>query len=242
MTRCNFSVKMSVLLAPWSIDIRLPSADPRERDLLINTHTPCTTSFRWWDKKRVPPWAHQLSIALSFPQWGAADAEIKVLSGESTELKCSSFKVWSRSVYSHTSYTDCQRFLPWWFRSFQSIHLHFFPKPLPSFSCVVANTTSCVGPQNKIGHPAGCRFPCWVPAEYEKAWKLCWCSEIVDRIWYLVWEKATCGKNDLCNESGNQLKFIFSPDVILCGWVGSNKMWHQKFSLQHQEVLTPMKH
>ena len=25
---------------------------------------------------------------------------------------------------------------------------------------------SCVGPQNKIGHTAGCRFPCWVPAEY----------------------------------------------------------------------------
>ena len=24
----------------------------------------------------------------------------------------------------------------------------------------VANATSCVGPQNEIGHPAGCRFPC----------------------------------------------------------------------------------
>ena len=24
----------------------------------------------------------------------------------------------------------------------------------------VANTGSSVGPQNKIGHPAGCRFPC----------------------------------------------------------------------------------
>ena len=31
----------------------------------------------------------------------------------------------------------------------------------------VANTGSCVGPQNKIGHPARCRFPCWVPAEYK---------------------------------------------------------------------------
>ena len=30
----------------------------------------------------------------------------------------------------------------------------------------VANTGSCVGPQNKIGHPVGCKFPCWVPAEY----------------------------------------------------------------------------
>ena len=30
----------------------------------------------------------------------------------------------------------------------------------------VANTGSCVGPQNEIGHSVGCRFPCWVPAEY----------------------------------------------------------------------------
>ena len=29
----------------------------------------------------------------------------------------------------------------------------------------VTNTGSCAGSQNKIGHPAGCRFPCWVPAE-----------------------------------------------------------------------------
>ena len=30
----------------------------------------------------------------------------------------------------------------------------------PSSPFAVANTGSCVGPQNKIGHPAGCRFPC----------------------------------------------------------------------------------
>ena len=33
---------------------------------------------------------------------GAADAEIKVPSGENAELKRSSFKARSRSVYSHT--------------------------------------------------------------------------------------------------------------------------------------------
>ena len=26
---------------------------------------------------------------------------------------------------------------------------------------------SCVGPKNKLGHPAGCRFPCWESAEYK---------------------------------------------------------------------------
>ena len=38
----------------------------------------------------------------------------------------------------------------------------FFPKPLPIFFPVlaVADTGTCVGPQNKKGHPAGCRFPC----------------------------------------------------------------------------------
>ena len=36
-----------------------------------------------------------------------------------------------------------------------------FCKPLPiSPVLAVANTGSCVGLQNKIAHPAGCRFPC----------------------------------------------------------------------------------
>ena len=33
---------------------------------------------------------------LNLPQWGAADAEIKVPSGENTGLKGSPFKAWSR--------------------------------------------------------------------------------------------------------------------------------------------------
>ena len=58
--------------------------------------------------------------------------------------------------------TYCQGFLPYLFLPFWSIYLNFFPKPR-SISCpvlAVANTGSFVGPQNKIGHPAGCRFPC----------------------------------------------------------------------------------
>ena len=49
----------------------------------------------------------------------------------------------------------------------------FFPKTSPKFFPVlaVANTGSCVGLQNKIGHLAGCMFPCLVPAEYKKAKK-----------------------------------------------------------------------
>ena len=63
------------------------------------------------------PLAHELLFTifafLMFlpPQWGAADAEIKVPSGENTELKRSPFKAWSKSVYSHAYYAYCQGFL-----------------------------------------------------------------------------------------------------------------------------------
>ena len=52
------------------------------------------------------------NVMVSSPQWGAADAEIKVPSGENTELKSSPFIAWSRLVYSHTCYAYCQGFLP----------------------------------------------------------------------------------------------------------------------------------
>ena len=51
-------------------------------------------------------------LSTATPQWGAEDAEIKVLSDENTELKVSPFEPWSKSVYSHTCYAYCQGFLP----------------------------------------------------------------------------------------------------------------------------------
>ena len=69
------------------------------------------------------------------PQWGAVDAEIKVPSGENTELKQSPFKARSMSVYSHIRYAYCQGFLPCLFLPFWSIHLHV-SKTSPDFSCV----------------------------------------------------------------------------------------------------------
>ena len=75
------------------------------------------------------------------PHWGAADAEIKVSSGEDTELKRSPFKAWSRSVYSHTCYAFCQGFLSCLFLHFGSIHLHFFKNFSRFFPVLaVANT------------------------------------------------------------------------------------------------------
>ena len=61
-----------------------------------------------------------------------------------------------------------KKILPCFFLLFQSIHLHFFQN-LSRFFCAlaVANSGFCEGPQNKIGHPAGCRFSCLVPTEYK---------------------------------------------------------------------------
>ena len=131
-------------------------------------------------------------------QWGAADAEIKVPSGENTELKCSPFKAWSRSVYDHTCYAYCQGFLPCFSLPFRSIHQHFFQNLSRFFPVLaVANTGSCVGSQNKTGHPAGCRFPCWVPAEYE------WAQKTWFVVWWLVkwisWRQSEVCVQPWCN-------------------------------------------
>ena len=128
------------------------------------------------------------------PQWGAADAEIKVPSGENTELKRSPFKAWSRSVYSHTCYTYCQGFLPCLFLPFWSIHLHFFQNLSRLLLCWLWLTHgSCVGLQNKMGHSAqSYRQLMQVPAlsarGRQRGSKTCFivflrlCSEIVDGI------------------------------------------------------------
>ena len=105
-------------------------------------------------------------LAAPAPHWGAADAEIKVPSGENTELRRSPFKAWIKSIYSHACYTKCQGFLPCLFLPFWSIHLHFFQNLSQFCVCWLWLTHgSCVGPQNKIGHPPWGRFPWWVPAE-----------------------------------------------------------------------------
>ena len=63
-------------------------------------------------------------------------SEIKVPSGENTELKGSPFKARSRSVYSHTCYGYCQGFLSCLLLPFRSIYLHFFQNLSRFFSCV----------------------------------------------------------------------------------------------------------
>ena len=65
---------------------------------------------------------------------GSCGRRNKVPSDENTEHKRSPFKAWTRSVYSHKCCAYCQEVFPCLFLPFQSIHLHFFPKPLRIFS------------------------------------------------------------------------------------------------------------
>ena len=102
---------------------------------LRTSHSSLTTNcLQQHSSKKYSHKKSQL-LSVKIPQWGAADAEIKVLSGENTELKRYPCKAWSRSVYSHTCYAYCQGLLPCLFLPFQSIHLHFFQNLSQVFLC-----------------------------------------------------------------------------------------------------------
>ena len=119
-----------------------------------------------------------LSVA---PQWGAADAEIKVPSDENTELKGSPFKAWSRPVYCHACCAYCHGFLSCYFLPSGPFTCIFFQNLSQVFPVLAAaNTGSYVGPQNDIGHPVGCRFPYLVPAQYKQTQKTydLWCNDL----------------------------------------------------------------
>ena len=88
------------------------------------------------------------------PQWEAADAEIKVPSGENTELKRSPFKPGvGRYKVIYATLTARDFFLAYFYPSgpITCIFSKFFPDFFPVLA--VANTGSCVGLQNNIGHP-----------------------------------------------------------------------------------------
>ena len=67
----------------------------------------------------------------------------------------------------HATLTARDFFLAYFYTS--SPFTCIFSKTSPDFSLCWLWLThgSCVGPQNKLGQPAGCRFPCWVSAEYK---------------------------------------------------------------------------
>ena len=89
-----------------------------------------------------------LSLLSSRPQWGAADAEIKVPSDENTELKGSPLKRGvGRYIAMHDTLTARDFFLANFYPSGPFICI--VSKTSPNFFPVLAtaNTGSCVGPE-----------------------------------------------------------------------------------------------
>ena len=104
------------------------------------------------------------NLLSSHPRWGAADAEIKVTFVENTELEDSTFK--GQYIAINATLTAIDFFLANFYLPVHSPA--FFQNPSRVFPVLAAaNTDSCVDSQNEKGHPAGCRFPCRVPADYK---------------------------------------------------------------------------
>ena len=80
------------------------------------------------------PINHTGSVPCSILQWEAADAEIKVSSGENTELKRSPFKTWSRSVYGHNATLTAKDFFLGYFYP-SGPFTCIFSETSPDFSC-----------------------------------------------------------------------------------------------------------
>ena len=108
----------------------------------------------------------------SFPEW-----ELRMQKLKSRLVRTQSLKVLplkprvGKYIAIHATLTARDFFLAYFHPSFP--FTCNFSKTSPNFFPVlaVANTGFCVGQQNKIGHPVGWRFPCWVPSEYKGAKK-----------------------------------------------------------------------
>ena len=94
------------------------------------------------------------------PQWRAADAEVKSHLVRTQSLNVLPFKPGvGQYIAIHAALTARDFFLAYFYLLVHSPA--FFPNLSQFFLCSLLLTHgSCVGPQNKIGHPAGCRFPC----------------------------------------------------------------------------------
>ena len=101
-----------------------------------------------------------LSLSLSPPQWGAADAEKKSRLVRTQSLNVFPLKPKVGQYIAIHASLPARNFFPAYFYP-SSPFTCIFSKTSPDFSLCWLWLThgSCVGPQNKIGHPAGCRFP-----------------------------------------------------------------------------------
>ena len=101
----------SVVLQPWTLVSKVILL-PRTNVYFNDHYTCCLTMAVHTDDHRLSVHTASVRQHRLSPQWGAADAEIKIPSVENTELEGSPFKAWGRLVYSRTCYAYCQGFLP----------------------------------------------------------------------------------------------------------------------------------
>ena len=111
---------------------------------------------------------------ISVPPWSAPrSGELRTQKLKSLLMRTQSLKVLplkpgvGQYIAMHATLTARDFFIAYFF-PFGPFTCIFFQNPSQFLLCWLwLAHGSCVGLQNKIGHPAGCRFPCWVPTEYE---------------------------------------------------------------------------
>ena len=120
----------------------------------IRTHTKLER------KSHIKDMTKYWKTALTFRNGQLRTQKLKSHLMRTQSVKVFPLKIGSRSVYCHACYANCREsFLANFYPS--GPFTRIFPKNLSQVFPVlaVAHTGSCVGPQNKIGYSAGCRFP-----------------------------------------------------------------------------------
>ena len=119
-----------------------------------------------------------MRLTVSVPSSSPRSGELRTQKLKSQLLRTQSLKVLplkpgvGQYIAIHATLTARDFFLAYFYLSdpFSSKTIFaFFSKNLSEVLLLlaVADIGLCVAPQNERGHPAGCRFPCCVPAAYK---------------------------------------------------------------------------
>ena len=187
-------VQRSVPDTIWSGDVHL-LPDARQREAKTCRGSRVAGHYR----AVLQDWAHRkvrLSVSVLIL------VEPRQLVGRAPPPPPCSGELWTQKLKSHLVRTQSLNVLPLKTGVGRYIAIHatltardfslayFYPSG--PFTCIVFQNFSrfflcllwlthgfCEGPQNKIGHPAGERFPCWVSMEYKQAQKHdLWCDDL----------------------------------------------------------------
>ena len=159
---------------------------PRQTNFLPSTNSPGPSAVRYCGRRKIR--------SLCWESKAPEGSPLKPRSGELRTQKLKSYQMRTQSlkvlplkpgvgqyIAIHATLTARDFFLAN-FNLPSPFTCIFFPNLSEVFpELAAANTGSCVDLQNKIGYLAGCRFPCWVPAEHrlKKTYDL-WCNDFCE--------------------------------------------------------------